>query len=656
MVRLADKFDTWKPIDADDATIAEALLDANIPALMAALVHISGDPSIIRGDVRPDNAFFGDPQGGITEEQQATIRARALEILKDYRDRGCTLPADPGTDIVREIMDFLAGAELPADYEAFLMSELGMSGEDPYWPAEVERIPEDRKGDFHVIVIGAGMSGLLAGYRLKQAGIPFTILEKNDDVGGTWYENTYPGCRVDSPNHTYSYSFAPSDWPQHYSRQPVLLDYFRKCAEEMGVRENIRFEIEVERAVYDEASATWAVEGRIAGGGSETFSGNAIVCAVGQLNRPNIPDIPGRDRFKGPSWHSARWNHDVSLEGKRVAVIGTGASAFQFVPKIAPEAEEVVIFQKSPPWVAPREEYYQDIPEGKHWLLNHVPYYAKWFRFLMFWKTAEGLLESVRKDEGWEDTRLAVGQANAELRELLEANIREILEDRPDLIETQVPQYPPAGKRMLIDDGTWLRTLKRPDVQMITDSITEITETGLMTADGTHHEVDVIIFGTGFHANRIAWPIEFHGKNGLELQQHWSGDPRAYLGVTVPGFPNLFLTYGPNTNIVVNGSIIFFSECEVRYILGCIALLLEQGYAAMECREDIHDAYIERIDDGNAKMAWGVPNVSSWYKNAQGRVTQNWPFTLKEFWERTRRPDPADFHLIPPPMESRKRA
>ncbi|TVS13365.1 MAG: hypothetical protein EA417_16620 [Gammaproteobacteria bacterium] len=656
MVRLADKFDTWRPIEADDATIARALEEANIPALMAALVHVTGDTSLIHGDIRPGSEFFGDPQGGISEADQAKIRAVALDALKAYRDRGCTLPADPENAVIREIMDFLAGQDLPADYEAFLMSELGMSGEDPYWPPEIDRIPDERKRDFRVLVIGAGMSGLLAGYRLKQAGIPFTILEKNADVGGTWLENTYPGCRVDSPNHTYSYSFAPQDWPQHYSQQPVLLDYFQRCAEEMDVRDAIRFEVEAERADYDEASATWTVTVRTKAGGTETFTGNAIICAVGQLNRPRLPDIPGRDRFKGPSWHSARWEHEHDLTGKRIAVVGTGASAFQFVPRIAPDAAEVVIFQKSPPWVAPREEYYQDIPEGKHWLLNHVPYYAKWYRFLMFWRTAEGLLDHARKDPDWNDTDLAVGRSNAELRAMLEEFLKGVLADRPDLIESQTPQYPPAGKRMLVDDGTWLQTLKRDNVQVIQNPITEITEQGLVTADGALHEVDVIIYGTGFYANRIAWPIEFHGVGGLELQQHWSGDPKAYLGVSVPAFPNLFLMYGPNTNIVVNGSIIFFSECEMRYILGCLALLLEHGHAAMDCRQEVHDAYIERIDEGNSKMAWGAPNVSSWYKNEAGRVTQNWPFTLKEFWERTRRPDPADYHLIPPPEPARKRA
>ncbi|HSG90956.1 MAG TPA: NAD(P)/FAD-dependent oxidoreductase [Pseudomonadales bacterium] len=656
MVKLADKFDSWQPITEDDAAIAAALEDANIPALMAAMVHITGDPSIVRGDIRPDVAFFGDPQAGISEAHQAEVRARALQVLKDYRDRGCTLPAAPSLDVIREMMDFITGEKLPDDYGGFLLSELSLEGEDPYEQPGLADLPKADRDAFHVVVVGAGMSGLLAGYRLKQAGIPFTIVEKNDDVGGTWLENTYPGCRVDSPNHTYSYSFAPNDWPQHFSPQPVLLDYFRTCAEQMALRDSIRFGTEVKRSVYDEASATWTVHVTGADGIDQTLTANAIISATGQLNRPRFPDIPGQDRFAGPSWHSARWNWDQDLTGKRVGVVGTGASAFQFVPQIAKQAASVTVFQRTPPWIAPREEYHDDIPTGTHWLLNHVPLYAKWFRFLMFWRTSEGMLAAVRREEGWEGRDDAVSTANDELRQMLTMSVHEQLADRPDLIDKCIPKYPPAGKRMLVDNGTWLNALKRDNVTLLEDPIREITETGLVTESGEAHEFDVIIYGTGFYASRIAWPMEFVGRGGRELQQEWDGDPRAYLGITMPGYPNLFVMYGPNTNIVVNGSIVFFSECEMRYILGCIKLLIETGHGAMEPKQAVHDAYNERIDAGNAGMAWGAPHVRSWYKNAKGRVTQNWPFTLLEYWTATLAPKAEDFEFDDPQAPARRSA
>jgi 4-hydroxyacetophenone monooxygenase len=371
-----------------------------------------------------------------------------------------------------------------------------------------------------------------------------------------------------------------------------------------------------------------------------------VISAVGQLNRPRWPDIPGRERFAGVSFHSAQWERGHDLTGKRVAVIGTGASAFQFIPEVADRASRVTVFQRTPPWMSPTPEYFQDIPKEQHWLLNHVPYYAKWYRFWMFWRTAEGLLAHVERDPDWTGGTQAVSARNDELRQLLTAYLAELCGEDRELFEKCLPRYPVAGKRMLRDDWRYLRALRRDNVDLVTAPIEVITETGIVTQDGTSHDVDVIVYGTGFDANRFLWPMKITGLGGIDLQQQWAGDPRAYLGITVPGFPNLFCCYGPNTNIVVNGSIVFFSECEVRYILGCIALLFEAGRMALDCRREVHDAYNRRVDEANARMAWGAPNVSSWYKNEQGRVTQNWPFTLLEFWQRTRAPDPADYRLL----------
>jgi 4-hydroxyacetophenone monooxygenase len=425
----------------------------------------------------------------------------------------------------------------------------------------------------------------------------------------------------------------------------VLLGYFDEVTTRFGIRDRIRFETEVTEARFDDAAKRWQVRVRRVGGREETLTANAVIAAVGQLNRPRFPDIPGRERFAGPAFHSAQWRHDVDLAGKRIGVIGTGASAFQFVPVIAESAAKVTIFQRTPPWVSPRAEYFQDIPAGKHWLLNHVPYYARWYRFFMFWRTSEGLLGSVRRDPSWNDEARSVSPQNDMLRQLLTGWITEILGDDPELLRKAIPKYPPAGKRMLVDDGRWLRTLRRENVVLTDEPIREITETGVVTRSGARHDVDVLVYGTGFTASEFLTPMKIYGRSGRELHDHWAGDARAYLGITVPGYPNLFCMYGPNTNIVVNGSIIFFSECEMRYILGCLRLLLTSGREVLDCRGDVHDRFNERIDAGNREMAWGSPHVSSWYKNRKGRVTQNWPFTLLEYWSRTRRPDPHDFVL-----------
>ena len=631
------------PIAAADGAIEAALEEAHVPSLINALVHLTGDASLIRGDIRPTSELFGDPQGGIAPDQQAAIRARALNALKAYRDAGCPDLPPPSPALVKEMVDFIVGARLGDDYGEFLMSELKIFDEDPY-RVPFDDLDADARRNFHVVVVGAGMSGILAAIRLRQAGIGYTVFDKNADVGGTWFENRYPGCRVDSPNHTYSYSFAPNDWPQHFSRQDVLLGYFERIATEFGIRSNIRFETEVIEARYRE-DGLWQVHVR-GPQGDQTLVANAVITAVGQLNRPKMPNIEGLGTFQGPAFHTAQWESQHNLEGKRIAVIGTGASAFQTVPEIARVAERVTVFQRTPPWVAPRAEYHDYIADGKHWLLGHVPFYAKWFRFWMFWTTGEGLLGMVRRDPSWNDPR-AVSDANDQLRAMLTANVERMVGDDAELFEKCVPDYPPAGKRMLVDNGHGFRALKRDNVELVTDPIARIDATGVATRAGRHVDADILIYGTGFHASRILFPMRLYGKDGVELRDHWGADPRAYLGIVVPGYPNLFSCYGPNTNIVVNGSIIFFSECEVRYIMGCLRLLIERaghrGGSAMDCREEVHDAYNRKIDAGNLDMAWGAPNVSSWYKNEHGRVTQNWPFTLVEFWNQTRAPDANDY-------------
>ena len=371
----------------------------------------------------------------------------------------------------------------------------------------------------------------------------------------------------------------------------------------------------------------------------------ALITAVGQLNRPRFPDIKGRDRFKGVAFHSAQWRHDIDLTGKRVAVIGTGASAFQFVPEIVGKVAHLTVFQRTPPWAFPAAHYHEQVPEGMKWLLEHVPAYDKWYRFYLFWMATDGFLDAVRADEGWNGPTTAVGAANHEFREMIAAAMAAQVTKRPDMLDKVVPTYPLGGKRALIDNGSWLKALQREHVDLVTNPITEITETGVVTEDGWHREVDVIIYGTGFHASKFLSPMKIVGRGGVELHDKWAGDPRAYLGMTTPGFPNLFMIYGPNTNIVVNGSIIFFSECSVRYILGCLKLLAETGASAIECRQEAHDVFNAQVDEGNRRMAWGSPNVNSWYKNAAGRVTQNWPFALVDYWRATVAPDPSDFVL-----------
>jgi 4-hydroxyacetophenone monooxygenase len=634
------------PIPDDDDAIRAALRFAEVPALLPALAYATGDLSLLRPHLRPDPNRMLEPDAGISEEQKAEAYDLAFEALVKIRDAGGRLAPPPDGDALRSMLEFAVGGAEMDQYLQLFREELAVGGEDlraPDW--RKDDLAPDR--DFCVGIIGAGMSGIVAAYRLAQAGVPYVIIEKNDDVGGTWLENTYPGCRVDVPNHFYSYSFAQKDdWPQHFSSQDVLLDYFRTCADDLGIRPHIRFRTEVMSASFDDDRALWTLALRNADGHEETLDVNAIVCAVGQLNRPSWPAIAGRDRFEGASFHSALWDHSVDLAGKRVGVIGTGASAVQFIPVIAEQVADLVVFQRTAPWLVPTPDYHQEVASEVRFLLRHVPAYAHWYRFWLFWRNAEGMLPLVAVDPEWQPSDRSVSPLNEMLRMLLQGYLDAEFADRPDLLAKVTPDYPPAAKRVIRDNGIWARTLKRDNVHLVTEKISEITPKGVMTADGVEHEFDVLIYGTGFQASKFLTPMKVVGRGGADLHERWDGNARAHLGIVVPKFPNLFLLYGPNTNIVINGSIIYFSECEVHYLVECIRLLFEREKRALDCREDAHDAYNVKIDEGNELRAWGASSVNTWYRNEKGRIAQNWPFSLLDYWEQTREPDPSEYELL----------
>ncbi len=626
--------------------LAEMVSVADLPSLLATLAHISASPDLAGDGLLLDPTKHHEPQGGWTPEQQAHARDIAVRALIELRDAEWPAPPRPTAESVRPIVSWIMARESSDDYLALLLEELGDPSADlraPLWSAA--DIAPDRS--FRVAVIGAGMSGLLAAHRLDQARIEVVVYEKNDDVGGTWLQNTYPGCRVDVTSHLFCYSFAQrDDWPQHFSTQPALLDYFRAFADDFNVRQFVNFSTTVDAVSFDDLSATWQVCTTDGHGQSTTASFDAIINATGQLNCPKLPDIVGRTSFGGPAFHSAEWAHDVDLTGKRVAVIGTGASAAQFIPIIAEQAAQVLVFQRTPNWLAPTLDYHADVANGQRWLLTHVPYYSQWYRFWLFWRYAEGMLPAVRVDPDWNGQGHSVSAANEQLRMLLGMYIGLCFGDRPDLLAKVMPDYPPAAKRIIRDNGVWATTLKRDNVQLITDPIAEIMPSGLSMSDGVAHDVDVIVYGTGFQASRFLTPMRVTGRGGADLHDQWDGNARAYLGIVAPNFPNFFMLYGPNTNIVVNGSIIYFSECEVHYVLQCLRHVLATQVRAIDCLPAVHDRYNERIDEGNLNMAWGAATVNSWYKSESGRVAQNWPFSLLEFWQQTREVNATDYDVL----------
>ncbi|WP_033050351.1 flavin-containing monooxygenase [Pseudomonas sp. Ant30-3] len=633
---------TLASLDCDEETLRGHLQGADIPTLLMTVAHLTGDLDVLKPDWKPVVAM-GVAGSGMSPDVEAEVREFCLLRLLAFRDNGLPVPARPTSDQLHALGTWLMGPVIEP-YLPLVAEELVTAEEDPRAPRwHKEHVAADR--DFKVVIIGAGESGMIAALRFKQAGVPFVVYEKGSDVGGTWRENTYPGCRIDINSFFYSFSFARSTWDDCFAPGPQVFGYMQAVARERGLYEHIQFNTEVTDAHWDEDSQCWKMLCRNSTGQTRVDS-NVVVFAVGQLNRPMIPAIPGIETFEGPAFHSAQWDHNVDWSGKRVGVIGTGASAAQFIPQLAKTAADLKVFARTTNWLLPTPDLHEKISDSCKWLLANLPNYSLWYRAAMVMPQSVGFLEDVVVDVDYPPTEVAVSARNDQLRQAISAWMEPQFADRPDLRDVLIPDSPVGGKRIIRDNGTWISTLKRDNVSMIRLPIEAITPKGICCVDGTEHEFDIIVYGTGFHASKFLMPINITGRDGLALHEVWKdNDARAYMGMTVPGFPNMFCMYGPNTGLVVYSTIIQFSEFTATYIVDAVRLLLEGGHQSMEIKPQVFESYNQRVDQANGLRAWGFSKVNSWYKNSKGRVTQNFPFNAVEFWRRTHEVEPTDYHL-----------
>jgi 4-hydroxyacetophenone monooxygenase len=637
----------FRELVREEARLRAALDQADIVPLLMVLVQLSGETELLDA---AQGATHGpwDYSENLAPELKARIRDRLVGTLKDYAAHDRALPPPPSGALLRQMMSVAAGEPISDEYVPMMLEEMALHAADPKgvsWHRKPDAATLQR---FKVVVIGAGMSGLLSAIRLSEAGIPYEIYEKNETVGGTWYENSYPGCGVDTPNHFYSYSFDSNpDWTHFFSKRDELWRYFEACADRYAIRARIRFNTEITAAHYDAERGIWHLRARDRAGKEQHIEANAVISAVGQLNRPAVPRIAGMETFNGPVFHTGQWDHSVKVEGKRVAMIGTGASGMQVGPTIAPQVARLSIFQRSPHWVVPNPNYHRVVSDGKKWLLRHLPYYGRWYRFQLFWGFADGLHPALQKDDGWDKPQQSLNPISERYRQNMIKHIKREIGDDPVLLAKVIPPYPPYGKRILIDNH-WYKMLKRPNVDLVTEPIERIEPGGVRTKDGALHPADVIVLATGFQAGRMLHPMDIRGKSGRSLREIWGEDnPRAYLGITVPDFPNLFVLYGPNTNLGHGGSAIFHAECQVRYVMQCLRDLLENDWRSMEVRADVHDAYNTRVDAAHERMVWTHKGMSTWYKNSQGRVITNSPWRLVDYWAMTREPKRTDYIVQP---------
>ncbi len=470
------------------------------------------------------------------------------------------------------------------------------------------------------------MSGLCLAIQLKRSGIQtFTIIEKSDRVGGTWLENSYPNSGCDVPSYLYSFSFAPKlDWSMKYARQPEILQYFRDCADRFGINEHIRFGTSVTSARFDEVRSLW----QVTTSDGETHEAEFFVSAVGQLNRPKIPDFPELDAFQGEKWHSAQWKHDYQLNGKRVAVVGNGASAIQFVPTVAEQAERTFVYQRSPSWIQRFNNYrYSEFSKK---LFQAMPWMAKLHRMWIF-IMCEWRIRAIV------DPWVANPIYHAWIKWRMGRQVRKDM--RPQLI----PDYTPGCKRILLSND-FLKTLQRDDVELISEPIERFTADGIATAAGAT-PVDAVIFATGFESTEFLQPMEVFGRGGAPLDASWKERPKTLLGLVTPGFPNMFMLYGPNTNLGHN-SIIYMVESQVAYILKCLRHMQSHGYGEIEVRPEAVEAFDHRVQKKLKGTVWSG-NCTSWYKKADGSITNNWYGAAIEYRWAARKPKFSQFVLKP---------
>ncbi|ANW67858.1 hypothetical protein BCA37_18935 [Mycobacterium sp. djl-10] len=625
------------------ADLKTALQDANIPVLLAVLAHLTGEDRWLREPYRPSRTrgLSDHTDGGLPPAVQQQVRDAVLDLLD--------APATPAPRLDDErlarIMSNCMGEDVPVTYSTMMREEMRLK---PRF--DTERLRGHRTAtDFSAVIVGAGVSGLCMAVQLASAGIDFTVVEKNSDLGGTWYENRYPDCGVDTPSYWYSYSFAASNWNRFYSKRDDVHQYFRGVAEEFGVRKNIQFDTQVVSAAFDENDSSWAVHTLGPGGATQVLRARFLISAVGQLNMPKTPAVPGAEQFTGQQFHSARWPESVDLIGKKVAVVGTGASAMQFVPAIAGDVAGLTVFQRSPQWIAPNAEYGRVVSESVRYLMEYVPYYAAWYRMRQVWSFGDKIYQSLVIDPEWTDHEASINSINAGYRKYFTKYMEDKLVGRPDLLTKSLPDYPPFGKRMLLDNG-WLDTLRLPHVELVTDPIDHISTDAVHSVDAagveTAHDADIVVYATGFDSLNLLGSMEIVGRDGVRLRDVWGpDDARAYLGMSQPGFPNLFFLYGPNTNLGHGGSLIFITECQVRYLLDLIAQMMETAAVEIECRQDLFDQHNREIDEAHARLIWTHPGMDTWYRNRNGRVVTNSPWRLLDLWQQTAAADLTDYDV-----------
>jgi len=622
-----------------DHALAVAKADPN--ALRMALYHATRDPELaaMKVDQVPfwGGAFYAPM---LAPAHHDVVRSKALAFIRDGMKARAPAPREAE---LRAMMDLCAGE--PVNEVAYEVGRGDIVSDE--FPLGVQWSKEpllQAKQQFHVTIIGAGFGGMAAAIQLSRVGIPYVIIERNAGVGGTWFTNDYPEARVDIASHHYQFSFMKNyPWKHWFATQPELRDYADAVADIYGLRNNIRFSTELAAARWDEVSQRWQLKLRDADGSESDLVSNAIISAAGTFNSPKLPSFRGLESFRGKSFHTTQWDHTFDINGKRIALIGVGSTGAQLMPALARSAAHLSVFQRSPQWVSAIPGYRDPVPPEVQWMFDNFPHYWGWYNFSVFYMNMGGDPEGLQNvDRQWQAKGGQISERNDALRAFNLDYIGSKVGHDPELMRKLVPDFPPFAKRPVVDNG-WFDALNRKNVSLVTEPIETITPNGIRTTDGIERAFDLIVFGLGFNAEDYLWPVEYVGRGGISLAEAWAEDgARAYLGVTMPDFPNLFILYGPNAQCR-GGGIIKWLEIWARYAVKAIVKMIEGNHRSLDVKREVFEEYNAQLDAGLGECVWEYSK--SYYVNKHGRQNMNMPFKPVDYYEWIKEPKLQDYNV-----------
>jgi 4-hydroxyacetophenone monooxygenase len=623
--------------DATDQSrmIEEALEVADLNALRVTLLQLTGDPEL--RDMPLESVPIRNGRVWVTMVHR-DHQDRLKDIARDYllRDHG-PAPAPPDRTAAIDLLQNFVGRDIPPAELPMALDSLALSD----FPRDLGvslnpgvEVPDD----FHVTIIGAGISGMAMAIYLQRAGLPFTIVDRAPRFGGTWVINHYPRLRIDVSGYMYQYSFAPYKWRSQYPSRAEIIEYADWIADRYDLRANARLSTSVQEATWDAESARWTV--RLSDGTAHTS--NFVVSASGLFNAPNTPNIPGLAEFGGKTVHTAAWDDGCSVDGKTVALIGNGSSGTQLMPWLADHATKLFAFQRTAQWIVPPVlPYDSDVAPGLHWLFENLPFYHNWHVYAVQEVGIQGQLGH-EVDPEWFAKHGSLSEHNDALRASLEGYIREQLEGRPDLIEKSIPKAAPLSRRLIVDNG-WYKALKLPNVELVTDGIVSVDKTGINTRDGKHYDIDVLVLGSGFEVSNYFWPVQYRGEGGRTLEEAWRQDgARAYLGMSYPDFPNFFSCYGPNSH-PRSGGFHSWTESWARYVTTMIVTMLNAGSKSLKVKREPFEAFNDGLDEEFKKVVWGVMPSGGYYINPQGRPGVHMPYRSQDYYAMLAEPKFEDY-------------